>query len=285
MTGLTNVQIPRSSQGLKGEISLIFSEPDREIGESIHESLMRSGFEVTENPADVAAGIPPAGTALYLTSAGTPAGIATVGTPVEPTRVRRQLTLWRALFAAAAIGLVAFMGVSGVLYQQNQSANRDLITAIEQRDTAMTERQQMNDRLYEANITTDRALAARDNAVAERKQMNDRLYEANATADRALAARDNAIAERKQMNDELYTANVMTDKALAARDRAIAERLQMNDKLYAANARADEAIRGEQAANERIEDLQKELNQSNQRNDLLEELLRTRPIQTRPTNP
>lgn len=252
MTGLLNVETPRSPQGLKGEISLIFSEKDREIGESIHESLMRSGFTVTEKPEGVREGIKQTGTALYLTSAGKPKAIAAAVPQAAVEDISRQLNIWRSLCVAATIGLIAFVGVSGTLYQRNQSIGRDMRTAIEQRDSA----------------------------IAARKQMNDRLYVANVTADRALAAKDRAIAERQQMNDRLYAANVTTERALRDKARATAERQQMNDKLYVANIKADRAIEGEREAKERVEQLQKEVDRSNQRIDLLEELLRNRPIQT-----
>jgi hypothetical protein len=278
MTGVLNVQTPRSSQGLKGEVFLIFSEKDREVGENIHESLIRSGFKVTENPDSVEAHRKPAGAVLYLASADTPKAIAATVPQTEPRGIRHQLSVGRAILMAATIGLIGFMGLSGALYQQNQAVNRDLRTAIEQRDSATTARQQMNDRLYEAKVTTDRAVAERDRAISERQQMNDQLYVANVTADRALQDKERATAERQQMNDKLYVANVTVDRALAKQQ-------QLNDQLYSANNRADRAIKGEKDANDRIEQLQKELNSSNQRNDLLEELIRNRPVQSRQTTP
>lgn len=299
MTGLLDVQTPRSPQGLKGEVSLIFSERDREIEEDIREGLMRSGFTVTEKPEGGEAGHQQAGTVLYLASADTPKSIASTMPEAAPTGVHRQLSIWRALFATAAIGLIAFIGVSGALYQQNQSVNRDFQTAIEQRDTAIADRQQMNDRLYESNITTDKAQAARDRAIADRQQMNDELYIANVAINKAQAARDRALIERQQMNDKLYVANVTAERAQAARDRAVAERQQINNKLYVANIMAERATEGERVARNRVEELQKELdksnqqieelqgalNNSNQRINVLEELLRNRPIQSSQPSP
>lgn len=257
MTGLLDVKTPRSPQGLKREISLVFSEPDREIGERIHESLMRSGFTVTEKPDSVGGGNKQAGTVLYLASASTPKAIAAAAPKAAPEGVRRQLTIWRSLCAAATIGLISFIAVSGTLYQQNQSVSHNLKVAIEQKDSA----------------------------IAAKKQMNDKLYVANVTADRALQQKDRAIAERQQMNSRLYQANVTTDRALREKTQAIAQREQMNDKLYAANVKADKATKGEQEAKYRSEQLQKELDKSNQRVDLLEELLRNRPIQGSQTSP
>jgi hypothetical protein len=342
MTSVLNVQTPRSPQGLKGEIFLIFSEQDRAVGEKLHESLMRQGFTVAEKPEGkegkelqeaIKEGIDQAETVLYLGSAdarlsdlcqeelalalatnkrivpiileavpskaglvpallpaidfthyrnetdygrsleqlvreirlGGPAitgkkpAIAESAASVArypktrtaatsqglPQGISRQLTIWRSLFAAAAIGLIALLAVSGNLYQRNQSVGGDLRVAVERSDSA----------------------------IAARKEMNDRLYVANVTADRALAARDRAIAQRKQMNNELYVANVTTDRALAAKDRAIAQRKQMNDRLYVANVKADKAIEGEREAQDRIEELQIELDHSKQRVNLLEGLL------------
>lgn len=284
MTGLLNVQTPHSPPGLKGEIFLIFSEKDREIGESIHESLMRSGLKVIEKPDSIGAGVKPVGTTLYLASADTPIAIAAVP-EAEMRGIRRQLSIGRAMLAAVTIGLIAFMGISGALYQQNQAVNRDLRTAIEQRDSALTARQQMNDRLYGANVVTDRAVADRDRAITGRQQMNDKLYVANVTTERALQDKELATAERQRMNDKLYVANVTVDRAVAARDRAIAKQQQLNDQLYVANNRADRTTKGEKEANDRIEQLQKQLDRSNQRNELLEELLRNRPVQSRQTTP
>ena len=105
MAGLSDVTTPRSPQGLKGEVSLVFSEKDRDIGESIHESLMRSGFTVTEQPDVVApVGIKQAGTVLYIKSADIPKAIATTPKKILPEGFRRQLNIWRSLFATAMIG-------------------------------------------------------------------------------------------------------------------------------------------------------------------------------------
>lgn len=294
MTGVLDVQTPRSPQGLKGEISIIFSEQDREIGARICESLMRSGFTVTEKPDSVEAGMKPAGTVLYLSSAGVPKAITATVPKAESAGARRQLSLWRSLCAAATVGLIAFIGVSGNLYQQNQSVNRDFSTAIEQRDNAIAERQQMNDELYTANATAEKAVADRDRAITERKQMNDELYTANVTTDRALAAKDRAVIERKQMNDDLYVANIMRDKAIESEQRAnqqiralqatLNERNQqiqtLQKDLNESGQRNTELQKDLNESSQRIDTLQKELDESNRRNDLLENLLRNNLIQS-----
>lgn len=294
MTGLLDVQTPRSPQGLKGEISIIFAEQDREIGENIRESLMRSGFIVTEKPDRAGTGTKQAGTVLYLASAGLPKAMTATVPKAEPTGIRRQLSIWRSLCAAATIGLIAFIGVSGSLYQQNQSVSRDVGIAIEQRDNAIAERQQMNDELYAANVTKDGAIAERDRAIAERQQMNNELYVANVTTDRALAARDRAVIERKQMNDDLYVVNVMRDKAIESEQRANQQirALQANldrqdqqiqtlqKQLNESSQRNTDLQKDLGESNQRIEALQKELDETNRRNDLLEDLLRERFVQS-----